>query len=146
MRLNEQRSIFAIAGPTCSGKTAIAVDLALAVGGECINFDSVQIYRGIQIATAKPSTEEMRGVPHHLIDYVDPSVNYTAADWARDAEANIRDIEARGAIPVLVGGTGFYLRTLRQPLFDSPATDAALRERIRAIQSQHGAEHLHAML
>ncbi len=146
MSVHQHRRIFAIAGPTCSGKTALAVDLAMSVGGECINFDSVQIYGGIQIATAKPNMEEMRGVPHHLIDYVDPNVNYTAADWARDAEVKIREIEARGAVPVLVGGTGFYLRTLRQPLFDSPATDTALRERIRAIDSRRGAEHLHAML
>ena len=116
------------------------------VGGEIINCDSVQIYQGIQIATAKPTEEEKRGVPHHLIDYVDPNVNYTAADWARDAAAKIVEIESRGKIPILVGGTGFYLRTLRQPLFDSPKTDENLRERLRAIHKRHGAEHLHKML
>lgn len=140
------RPIFAIAGPTASGKTVLAVELALKIGGEVVNFDSVQIYKGIEIATAKPSVEEMRGVPHHLIDYVDPNVNYTAADWARDASEKIVEIESRGKIPILVGGTGFYLRTLRQPLFDSPKTDENLRERLRKIQARHGAEHLHAML
>jgi tRNA dimethylallyltransferase len=140
------KPIYAISGPTCSGKTALAVDLALHVGGEIINFDSVQIYRGIEIATAKPTEEEKRGVPHHLIDYVDPSINYTAADWARDAEANIGEIESRGRTAILVGGTGFYLRTLLQPLFEGPRTDEKLRARLRAIQARHGAEHLHRML
>lgn len=146
MKDDDKSPIIAIAGPTCSGKTAIAVELALHLGGEIVNFDSVQIYRGIEIATAKPTATERRGVPHHLIDYVDPTVNYTAGDWARDAAEKISEIEARGRIPVLVGGTGFYLRTLRQPLFDGPSTDAKLRERLRAIHAQRGALHLHAML
>src|SRR6478735_2576350 len=129
----EQRPIFAIMGPTASGKTALGVELALRVGGEVINCDSVQIYQGIQIATAKPSEEEKRGVAHHLIDYVDPNVNYTAADWARDAAGKIAEIESRGAIPILVGGTGFYLRALRQPFFEAPKTDEKLRTRIRKL-------------
>ncbi len=141
-----KKSIFAIAGPTASGKTAFAVELALRIGGEVVNFDSVQIYKGIEIATAKPTEEEKRDVPHHLIDYVEPNVNYTAADWARDATAKISEIESRGKHAILVGGTGFYLRTLRSPLFDSPKTDENLRERLRQIQNRHGAEHLHTML
>ena len=140
------KCIYAIAGPTASGKTELGVELALLVGGEVINCDSVQIYKGIHIATAKPSEEEKRGVPHHLVNYVDPNVNYSAGDWARDAGATIREIETQGNVPILVGGTGFYLRTLRQPLFDSPKTDLNLRERLRAIQDRHGAEHLHRML
>ena len=140
------KSIFAIAGPTASGKTALGVELALKIGGEIINCDSVQIYKGIQIATAKPSDEERRGVPHHLIDYVDPNVNYTAADWANNAAEKIVEIESRGNTPILVGGTGFYLRTLRQPLFESPQTDADLRERMRVIHERRGVEHLHNML
>ena len=141
-----QKPIYAIAGPTASGKTALGVELALSVGGEVVNFDSVQIYKGIEIATAKPSEAEMRGVPHHLIDYVDPNVNYTAADWATDAAAKIADIESHGRTPILVGGTGFYLRTLRQPLFESPKTDPELRERLRAEHKEHGPEHLHQIL
>lgn len=140
------RSIFAISGPTASGKTALAVKLALEIGGEIVNFDSVQIYKGIEIATAKPTEEEKRGVPHHLIDYVDPNVNYTAADWAADATAKIGEIESRGKTVVLVGGTGFYLRTLRKPLFESPKTDEMLRERLRRLHERRGAEHLHGML
>lgn len=141
-----KNQIFAIAGPTASGKTALGVELALKIGGEIINCDSVQIYQGIQIATAKPSEEEKRGVPHHLIDYVDPNVNYTAADWATDAGAKIVEIEARGNVPILAGGTGFYLRTLIQPLFKSPKTDEGLRTRLLTINEKKGAEYLHRML
>ena len=143
---SDKNPIYAIAGPTASGKTALGVELALKIGGEIINCDSVQIYQGIQIATAKPSEEERRGVPHHLIDYVDPHVNYTAADWANDAAEKIVEIESRGNIPILVGGTGFYLRTLRQPLFESPKTDPELRDRLRSEHKEHGPEHLHQML
>jgi tRNA dimethylallyltransferase len=141
-----EKRIFAIAGPTASGKSELGVKLAHKVGGEIINCDSVQIYRGIQIATAKPTADEMGGVPHHLIDYVDPNINYTAADWATDATRVIMEIEARGRIPILVGGTGFYLRALKQPLFDSPPTDLDLRERLRGIHRQKGASHLHKLL
>lgn len=141
-----QKPIYAIAGPTASGKTEIGVELALRVGGEVINCDSVQIYKEIQIATAKPSTKERRGVPHHLIDYVPPEINYTAADWAKDAAEKIGEIEARGNVPILVGGTGFYLRTLRQPFFESPKTNEKLRERLREIREKKGAEHLHKLL
>lgn len=140
------KPIYAISGPTASGKTALAVKLALALGGEIVNFDSVQIYRGIEIATAKPTQEERQGIPHHLIDYVDPNVNYTAADWARDAAVKINEIETRGKAVIMVGGTGFYLRTLRQPLFDSPPTDATLRERFRRIKQERGPEHLYRLL
>jgi len=141
-----EKPIVAISGPTASGKTALAVGLAIAIGAEIVNFDSVQIYRGIEIATAKPSDEERRGVAHHLINYVDPNVNYTAGDWARDAERVIREIESRGKNVVLVGGTGFYLRALRQPLFESPKTDAVLRERFGQLHSAKGSEYLHRML
>ena len=120
--------------------------MAKRVGGEVVNFDSVQIYRGIQVATAKPSEEEKQGVPHHLVDYIDPNVNYTAADWARDAARKIAEIEELGKIPILVGGTGFYLRTLRNPLFESPKTDEALRNRLRTLKEEQGPEHLHELL
>lgn len=144
--IHNNETIFAIAGPTASGKTALAAELALRLGGEVVNFDSVQIYKEIEIATAKPTIEERRGVPHHLIDYVDPRVNYTAADWARDAAERTPEIESRGRVPVLVGGTGFYLRTLMNPLFDSPPTDAHLRERLSAIKQKRGPEFLYRLL
>jgi tRNA dimethylallyltransferase len=140
------RPIFAVAGPTASGKTALAVRLARHVGGEVVNFDSVQLYKGIEIATAKPAEEEKRGIPHHLFSYVDPRTDYTAADWAADAAEKIGEIESRGKVPILVGGTGFYLRTLRQPLFEGAKTDQNLRERLRAIRERRGPEHLHKML
>lgn len=138
--------IIAIVGPTASGKTALGVELAKAIGGEVINCDSVQVYKDTWIATAKPTEEEMQGIPHHLIGYVDPNINYTAADWARDAAKKIIEIEERGSVPILVGGTGFYLRTLRKPLFDSPATDTALRQRLKAKLSDRGPEHLYKIL
>jgi tRNA dimethylallyltransferase len=143
---NSMNSIYSIVGPTASGKTEIGVALALRVGGEVINCDSVQIYRGVEIATAKPTVEEMRGVPHHLIDYVAPDVKYTAADWARDAAAKIYEIQERGNVPILVGGTGFYLRALREPFFESPQTDVNLREKLAEIKRAKGAEYLYKIL
>lgn len=142
-----QKPIYSIVGPTASGKTEIGVALALYLkNAEIINCDSVQIYREIEIATAKPSEEEKRGVPHHLIDYISPNVNYTAADWAKDATEKIYEIESRGNIPILVGGTGFYLRTLRNPFFESPKTDEKLREKLKNLKAEKGAEHLHKIL
>ncbi len=88
----------------------------------------------------------MRGVPHHLIGYVSPNVNYTAADWAEDAVRKIIEIEERDNVPILVGGTGFYLRSLRQPFFESPKTDQELREKLTSIKSEKGAEHLYKIL
>jgi len=143
---NLQKPIYAIVGPTASGKTEIGVQLALKISGEIINCDSVQIYKEIQIATAKPSIEEMRGVPHHLIDYVSPNVNYTAANWVSDATLKIREIEARNNVPILVGGTGFYLRSLRQPFFESPKTDEKLRKKLTLLKDEKGAEYLYKIL
>ncbi len=145
-KIENKQPVFAIVGPTASGKSEIGIELALKVGGEIINCDSVQIYREIEIATAKVSQEEMRGVPHHLLDYVSPVVNYTAADWAQDAIAKIYEIEARNKIANLVGGTGFYLRSLRNPFFESPKTDENLRQRLKNIREKKGAQHLHKIL
>ncbi len=147
MSKNSQKLIYSIVGPTASGKTEIGLELALKLGNaEIINCDSVQIYQEIWIATAKITEAEMRGVAHHLLDYVSPEINYTAADWASDATNKIYEIEARGNIPILVGGTGFYLRTLRQPFFEGPKTDEKLRERLKKIKEKKGAEHLHKIL
>ena len=139
-------SIIAIAGPTASGKSELAIEVALRLGGEIINCDSVQVYQEIQIATAKVPLEERRGIPHHLIDFVPPSINFTAADFARAATKQIEEIESRGKTAMLVGGTGFYLRALRQPFFPSPATDEELRARLTAIRARRGPEHLHKIL
>ncbi len=138
--------IFAIVGPTASGKSALAIALALRLQGEIINCDSVQVYQEIEIATAKVPLAERCGVAHHLIDFVSPHVNFTAADWARAAIDKIGEIEARGHTAFLVGGTGFYLRALRRPLFPSPPTDEKLRARLTRIRGQRGPEHLHRLL
>jgi tRNA dimethylallyltransferase len=138
--------MFAIAGPTASGKSTLGINIALEINGEIINCDSVQIYKEIEIATAKVPLDERQGVPHHLIDFVSPDVNYTAVEWAREATKKIEEIESRGHVPLLVGGTGFYLRALRQPFFVSPPTDESLRRRLNQIRERHGAEHLHKLL
>jgi tRNA dimethylallyltransferase len=138
--------IIAIVGPTASGKSDLGIELARRIGGEIINCDSVQVYQGIQIATAKVPLTERRGVPHHLIDFVSPLVNYTAADWAKAAIEKIAEIEKRGHSALLVGGTGFYLRALRLPFFESPSTDEDLRARLTRIRERRGPEHLHRIL
>lgn len=143
---NTERPIVAVVGPTASGKSDLGIALALRMGGEIINCDSVQVYKEIEIATAKVPLAERRGVPHHLIDFVPPERTYTAADWARDALAKIDEIEARGRTALLVGGTGFYLRALREPFFAAPPTDADLRRRLLRLRERRGAEHLHKLL
>ena len=136
----------AIVGPTASGKSSLAIEVALRLNGEIINCDSVQVYREIQIATAKVPIAERKGIPHHLIDFVSPQVNYTAVEWASEAAVTIEAIERRGRAPLLVGGTGFYLRALRKPFFVSPRTDEQLRRRINAMREKHGPEYLHRVL
>jgi tRNA dimethylallyltransferase len=138
--------VIAIVGPTASGKSTLGIELALELGGEIINCDSVQVYQGIQIATAKVPLAERKGIPHHLIDFVPPEINYTAGEWAREAIAKIEDIERRGFVPILVGGTGLYLRAWRHPFFPSPQTDEAVRQRINRIRENRGSEHLHRVL
>lgn len=144
--VRSQKPVLAVVGPTASGKSTLAISLALQLGGEIINCDSVQVYQGIQIATAKVPLAERRGVPHHLIDFVPPEVNYTAGDWAREAAKKIDEIEQRGNVPILAGGTGLYLRALRQPFFSCPPTDLRLRRRLTSIRERHGAAHLHRLL
>lgn len=144
--VKNERPVVAVVGPTASGKSDLGIALALRAGGEIINCDSVQVYREIEIATAKVPFEERRGVPHHLIDFVPPEVRYTAADWARDALRAIEEIEARGRTALLVGGTGFYLRALREPFFEAPPTDESLRRRLEQVRERRGPERLHRLL
>jgi tRNA dimethylallyltransferase len=136
----------AIVGPTASGKSDLAINLALHFKGEIINLDSVQVYRGIYVATAKVPPEEQGGIPHHLIDIVEPTENFTAGDYARVAVPTIESIEARGKMAILVGGTGFYLRAIMNPIFEAPPTDLKLRERLIHLRDRKGAEHLHDIL
>jgi tRNA dimethylallyltransferase len=138
--------VIAIVGPTASGKSTLAIEVALAINGEIINCDSVQVYRDVEVATAKVPPSEQKGVPHHLIGFVPPEQNYTAVEWAAEATAKISEIESRSRVPMLVGGTGFYLRALRKPFFISPKTDAGLRRRINAMRERRGPEYLHHVL
>jgi tRNA dimethylallyltransferase len=135
-----------IVGPTASGKSELGIHLALHFNGEIINLDSVQVYRRIYVATAKVPPEEQGGVPHHLIDIVEPTENFTAGDYARRAIETIEEIESRHRMAILVGGTGFYLRAIQQPLFEGPPTDLQLRDRLAGLRDRHGAEHLHKIL
>jgi tRNA dimethylallyltransferase len=144
---SEQRQLIpVIVGPTASGKSELGINLALALNGEVVNLDSVQVYRGLYIATAKVPSAERRGVHHHLIDMVEPIQNFTAGDYARVAEHTIKEIESCNHTAILVGGTGFYLRALVKPLFEGPATNQALRQRLSDLRDRHGAKHLHKML
>ncbi len=138
--------LIAIVGPTATGKTALGVHLAEALGGEVISCDSTAVYRGIDIGTDKPGLEERRGIPHHLIDVVEPHETYSAARYAADAAQAARDITARGRVPILVGGTGFYYRALVRGLFPGPAGDPALRARIDRVAERRGVEFLHRWL
>ncbi|MGA2739441.1 MAG: tRNA (adenosine(37)-N6)-dimethylallyltransferase MiaA [Bryobacteraceae bacterium] len=126
------KTVVAIAGPTGAGKSELALRVAEEFGGEVVNCDSLQIYRYFDIGTAKLTKAEMRGVPHHLIDILDPDQVFTAGEYARLGRAALAAISSRGRLPVVAGGTGFYLRALFEGLFRGPARDAALRERLTA--------------
>ena len=138
--------LLAIVGPTASGKSDLGIALAERFAGEVINCDSVQCYRRLYVATAKVPLAEQRGIPHHLIDIVDPTENFTAVAWAERAREVIADIEARGKRAFLVGGTGFYLRALTTQFFAAPEIDERLRPRLQRILQRRGPEHLHRML
>jgi tRNA dimethylallyltransferase len=126
-----QSPLLVVAGPTASGKSSLAIALALEFGGEIISCDSVAVYREFEIGTAKPSLEERARVPHHLIDVVSPDAWFTAGDYARQARAAAADIAARGRLPIVCGGTGLYLRAMLDGLFDGPERDENLRSRLR---------------
>lgn len=136
----------AVLGPTASGKSALSLALAERYGGEIINCDSTAVYRGLDIGTDKLPPAARRGIPHHLIDVADPTDVYTAAHFARDAAAAIRDVHARGRLPIVVGGTGFYYRALTRGLFPGPAADEALRQRLERVAARRGVERLHRLL
>jgi tRNA dimethylallyltransferase len=126
----EDRKVIVILGPTGSGKSELALRLAAEFAGEVVNCDSLQIYRYFDIGTAKLPPQERRGVPHHLIDILDPDQLFTAGEYARQARGILAEISARGCVPLVAGGTGFYLRALLDGLFPGPARDQALRDRL----------------
>ena len=140
------KPLIAILGPTATGKSALGIAIAGRFNGEIINCDSTAVYRGFDIGTDKVPLEERRGIAHHLIDVADPTDEYTAAQFARDAAAVIADLHAKGKLPILVGGTGFYYRALTRGLFPGPGKDARLRERLEAIARKKGVETLHRMV
>jgi tRNA dimethylallyltransferase len=138
--------VLAVLGPTASGKSSLGLSLAESLDGEIINCDSTAVYRGFDIGTDKLSIDERRGIPHHLIDIADPTEVYTAARFTEDAERAIRDIDARGKLPILAGGTGFYYRALTRGLFPGPGADETLRKRLDLVAERKGPERLHRML
>jgi len=139
-------TLLAVLGPTATGKSALGLTLAERYRGEIVNCDSTAVYRGFDIGTDKVRVADRRAIPHHLIDIVDPVEEYTAAQYARDAAAIVRDVHARGRMPILVGGTGFYYRALTRGLFPGPGRDAALRARLERVAERRGVGFLHRML
>ena len=139
-------TLVAILGPTATGKSALGIALATRFGGEVVSCDSTAVYRGFDIGTDKVPLADRCGVPHHLIDVADPLEEYSAARYAREAAAAIRDITARGRLPILVGGTGLYYRALTRGFFPGPARDSALRARLERIADRKGPEYLHRWL
>ena len=138
--------IIAIVGPTASGKSELALYLAEVFCGEIVNYDSLQIYRRLDIGTAKPTAEVRARVPHHLFDIREPTEVYTAGDYERDARRVMDGIRDRGAVPILVGGTGLYLRALTEGLFHGPQRSTYWRRRLERIADRKGREHLHRLL
>lgn len=139
--------LIAICGPTASGKTSLAVACAKAFGGEVVSCDALLVYKGLNIGTAKPTREEMDGVPHHLIDIVEPTQSFSVHDFECAALPVVEDILARGKVPVLCGGTGFYMNAiLFRSGFGHAGGDAAIREKYEHIAAERGREYLHTLL
>jgi tRNA dimethylallyltransferase len=135
-----------VLGPTGSGKTALSLELAERFGGEIVSCDSVAVYRGMELGTAKPTAGERARVPHHLIDVTTPDQPFTAGEYSRQARAALKNIARRGKLPIVTGGTGLYLRALTEGLFVGPARQEELRGRLTRSRERHGAAWLHRML
>ncbi len=133
-------------GPTASGKTALSLALAERFHGEIVSCDSVAVYRGMEIGSAKPTLQERARVPHHLIDVTTPDSPFTAGDYSRAARLALRDITARGCLPIITGGTGLYLRALTEGLFSGPQRHEDLRSRLRSSADRRGSGWLHRIL
>jgi tRNA dimethylallyltransferase len=135
-----------VVGPTASGKSKLAVRIAAALGGEIINFDSVQVYRGFDVGSGKLLPDERAGIPHHLIDLVEPDATFTAGDYRSEGLRALESVRRRGNLPILVGGCGLYLRALLLGLFSGPRRSEDLRRRLGELAERHGREFLHRML
>ena len=139
--------ILIISGPTAVGKTEVSIDIARRIGGEIVNADSMQVYRGMDIGTAKITKEEMCGVPHHLFDIVEPTDSFDVAEYKRRAKACIEEILERDHTPILVGGTGFYIQAVLKDIdFDEGDPDPAIRDRFQKIANEEGSDRLYDML
>jgi len=144
--MSDLQPLVAIVGPTAAGKSALGIEVALRWGGEVVCCDSTQLYRGFDIGTSKVRGAEQRGVPHHLMDLLDPHEVFTAGDYRRRAAAVLGDLRQRGKLPVFTAGTGLYLRALLEGLADAPARSEELRARLRRRSQQRGAVYLHRVL
>jgi tRNA dimethylallyltransferase len=138
--------LVAILGPTATGKSALGIALARRFDGEVVSCDSTAVYRGFDIGTDKVPLAERGGIPHHMIDVADPTEEYSAARYAREAAAVIRDVTARGKLPILVGGTGLYYRALTRGFFPGPGRHPELRARLERMAARRGVERLHRLL
>jgi tRNA dimethylallyltransferase len=138
--------LVAIVGPTATGKSALGIALAQRFDGEVVSCDSTAVYRGFDIGTDKVPLAEQRGIPHHMVDVIEPTEEYSAARYAREAAAVIRDITSRGKLPIVVGGTGFYYRALTRGLFEGPGRDETLRRRLERVAGRRGPDCLHRWL
>ena len=143
----EKIKLVSVVGPTASGKTKLAVELANVFGGEIVSADSMQIYQGMRIATAKPTEDEKQGIPHHLMGFLPPEENYSVARFVEDAKRAITDIASRGKLPILVGGTGLYADAVLSGMqFEEEPGDPAIRERLYQRLETEGADVLYAEL
>ena len=143
----EKPGIVVVAGPTASGKSAVAVELCRRIGGEVVSADSMQVYRGMDVGTAKATREEMGGVPHHMLDVADPDVSFSAAMYGEMAERDVEDILSRGLVPVVCGGTGLYIDALTRPMGFARPGDEVIRKRLtEEAEAPGGKERLHERL
>lgn len=145
--MSHKLDVIAIVGPTASGKTALSVELAKLIGGEVINGDSAQVYKGLDIGTAKITAKEMDGIPHHMFDIKEPTDTFSVAEYQAEVRKWIKDIQSRGKIPIIAGGTGLYVQSVLYDFrFTEEASDLEVRARLEKELEEQGADHLYKKL